>query len=123
MRAVKPNGSTEIGPSLEIEPSLEKDIGRNIHELTRTSPAFRQPKNGDGEMSPDDLGTLLSRVSESSTREIENLIDELHGLRKKLETDRDRIQSEIARHSELSQAAMQLTSIISDNVKKLPPSY
>ena len=120
MRAVKPNGSTEIDPSLEIEPSLEKDIGRNIQELTRTSAAFRQPKNGDGEMSPDDLGALLNRVSEGSTREIENLIDELHGLRKKLETEGCRIQGDIARYAELSQGVMQLTIIISDNVKKLP---
>jgi uncharacterized membrane-anchored protein YhcB (DUF1043 family) len=67
------------------------------------------------------LGTLLGRMTERSTREIDNLIDELQGLRKKLTTDRDRIQSEIARHSE---GAMQLTSIISDNVKKLPnPTY
>lgn len=49
---------------------------------------------------------------------------ELEGLRKKLEADRDRIQSEIERHSELSQGVMQLTSVISDNVKKLPnPTY
>jgi len=42
------------------------------------------------------------------------------GYAKKLVTDLDRIQSEIAKHSELSQGVMQLTSIISDNVKKLP---
>jgi hypothetical protein len=38
-----------------------------------------------------------------SAHEIENLIHELHGLRKRLETERDRIQIDIARHSELSQ--------------------
>lgn len=70
------------------------------------------------------LGALLRRVIERSTREVENLIDELQGLRKKLESDRDRIQSEIARHSELNQEVTQLTAIISDNVKKLPnPTY
>jgi hypothetical protein len=40
---------------------------------------------------------------ERSTREVETLIDELQRLGKKLDTDSDRIQSEIARHSELSQ--------------------
>jgi len=114
MRTVKPNGSNEI------EQSLEEDIGRNIHELTRSTVALRQPKNSNGEMSPDDLGTLLSRVSDDSTREIENLIDELHGLRKKLQSEGSRIQSDIARYAELSQGVMQLTVIISDNVKKLP---
>jgi hypothetical protein len=72
-------------------------------------------------MSGDNLGTLLRRVSEASNREIETLIDELHGLRKKLEIHGDRIQSDIARYAELSQGVMQLTTIISDNVKKLPP--
>ena len=70
-------------------------------------------------MSGKDLGTLLGRVTERSTREVDSLIEELQELRKKLVTDRDRIQSEIARHSELSQGVTQLTSIISDNVKKL----
>ena len=72
-------------------------------------------------MSVTDLGMLLRRVSEGPTREIESLIDELHGLRKKLETDGERIQSDIERYAELSQGVLQLTTIISDNVKKLPP--
>ena len=114
MRSTKSNGSTEI-----IE-SLEKEIGTNIHELTRKSAAFRQPENGDGETSATDLGMLLRRVSEGSTREIDGLINELHALRKKLETDGNRIQSDIVRYAELSQGVMQLTAIISDNVKQLP---
>jgi hypothetical protein len=115
MRSVKSNGSNEI------DQSLEKDIGASIHALTRSSEAFHRPENGNGEMSGDNLGTLLRRVSEASTREIESLIDELHGLRKKLESHGERIQSDIARYAELSQGVMQLTTIISDNVKKLPP--
>ena len=61
-------------------------------------------------------------MSEASTREVEGLIDELRGLRKKLQSDGERIQSEIAKYAELSQAVMQLTTIISDNVKKLDVS-
>lgn len=114
MRSTKSNGSIEIGQS------LEKDIAAGIHALTRTSEAFHRPENGNGEMSADNLGTLLRRVSETSTREVEALIDELHGLRKKLESDGDRIQRDIERYAELSQAVMQLAAIISDNVKKIP---
>src|SRR5262249_15691989 len=106
----------------EIDASLEAEIAKNIHGLKCAGAALPHPPNAH-EMSVDNLGILLRKVTKLSTREVDNLIDELHGLRKKLETDRDRIQSEIARHSELSQAAMQLTSIISDNVKKLPPSH
>jgi len=114
MRSAKSNGSIEIGQS------LEKDIEASLHALTPTSAAFHRPENGNGEMSGDDLGTLLRRVSEASTREVENLIDELHGLRKKLKSHGERIQSDIAKYAELSQGVMQLTTIISDNVKKLP---
>src|SRR6516162_3104958 len=104
----------------EIDESLEAGIGKAIHALKPSGAAFHHLGNADDEVPSKNLGSLLGRVTERSTREVDNLIDELQGLRKKLVTDRDRIQSESARHSELSQVVMQLTSIISDNVKKLP---
>ena len=52
--------------------------------------------------------------------EIKSLIVELKTLHKKLQTDGDRIQRDIAEHAELNQQVMQLTNIISDSVKKLP---
>jgi hypothetical protein len=110
------NGSTES------HKSLEKNIEGNIRALTATNGAFQVSQNSNGEMSGDNLGALLRRVSEASTGEIENLIDELQGLRKKLEIDGERIQSEIARYSDLSQGILQLTTIISDNVKNLAPA-
>lgn len=112
-------GTKPSGPS-EIDQSLEKDIAGNIRALPRISGG--RPENGAGETSGDNLGTLLRRVSEASTCEIESLIDELHGLRKKLETHGARIQSDIVRYTELSQGVMQLTTIISDNVKRLSPA-
>ena len=115
MRSSKPNGSSEI------DHSLEKDIEGNIRTLTRTSGTLYRPEKGNGEMSGDNLGALLRRVSEASTREVESLIGELQGLRKKLEIDAERIQSDIVRYAELSQGVMQLTTIISDNVKNLAP--
>ena len=115
MRSSKPNGSSEI------DHSLEKDIEGNIRTLTRTSGALYRLENGNGEMPADNLGALLRRVSEASTREVESLIGELHGLRKKLEIDAERIQSDIVRYAQLSQGVMQLTTIISDNVKNLAP--
>jgi hypothetical protein len=114
MRTATPNGSAEI------KSSLEKDIATNVRELTRADAAFRHIENGNDETSSSDLGTLLRRVAEASTREVELLIDELHGLRKKLQSDGDRIQSDIERYAELSQGVMQLAGIISDGVKKIP---
>jgi hypothetical protein len=81
---------------------------------------FGQPERGDGETSAENLGNVLRQVSKTSMGEIDNLISELQTLRKKLQTDGDRIQRDIAEYAELSQQVMQLTTIISDSVKKLP---
>ena len=81
---------------------------------------LRQTENDDGERSGEHLGNLLRQVSKASMGEIESLIFELKTLHKKLQTDGDRIQRDIAEHAELSQQVMQLTTIISDSVKKLP---
>ena len=80
----------------------------------------RQTESSDGEMSGEHLGTLLRQVSKTSVGEIDGLLGELQKLRRKLQTDGDRIQRDIAEHAELSQQVMQLTKIISDSVKKLP---
>ena len=111
----KANGATEINEFLEAE------IGGNIHELKRTDPASPHQENATGENPADDLGILLRRITERSTREVENLIDELHSLRKKLEADGDLIERAIAQHSEFSRGAVRLTTMIADNVKRLPP--
>ena len=81
---------------------------------------LRQTENGDGGRSGEHLGNLLRQVSSASMGEIESLIVELKTLHKKLQTDGDRIQRDIAEHADLSQQVMQLTKIISDSVKKLP---
>jgi hypothetical protein len=79
-----------------------------------------QPESSHGEMSGEHLGNLLRQVSKASVGEIDGLLSELQTLQKKLQTDGDRIQRDIAEHAELSQQVMQLTKIISDSVKKLP---
>ena len=99
---------------------LETDIDTNVHELKRAGATFRQTENSNVEMAANNLATLLDRVSGVSTREIDNLIGELRVLREKLETDRDRIQDDVAEYAELSQAVMRLTANISDNVDSLP---
>jgi hypothetical protein len=115
MNIARPLGSDEIEKSLEVE------INGNIHELARGSGAvFRQGEASDAETSTDNLAALLRRVAEASTREVDSLIGDLQALRRKLNTDGNRIQREIAEYTELSQQVMQLASIISESVKKLP---
>jgi hypothetical protein len=95
-------------------------------QITYQPPAggatLRQLESGDGHASADNLGNLLHQVSKAAMAEIDNLIGELQMLRRKLQSDGDRIQGDIAKHAELSQQVMQLTTITSDSVKKLPSS-
>ena len=115
MNIARPLGTTELEKALEVE------VRENIHELARGSSAvFRQGEEGDAETSTDNLAGLLRRVSDASTREVDCLISDLQALRRKLNTDGNRIQRDIAEFSELSQQVMQLTNIISESVKKLP---
>jgi methyl-accepting chemotaxis protein len=114
MRSAKLNGSAEINQSSEM------DVRRNTHESAHASGALRQVENADDEVAANSLEDLLRRVSEVSTGEIESLIDEFHGVRKKLQTDLSRIQRDIAEYREVSQAVMQLAASISNAMKQLP---
>lgn len=77
-------------------------------------------ESSNGGMSGEHLGNLLRQLSRISLSEIDSLISELQTLRRKLQADGDRIERDIASYAELSQQVMQLTTIISDSVKKLP---
>jgi hypothetical protein len=109
-----------IGTS-EIDQSLEVEIGRSLHALKGTA-TVPHPASAEHEMTVNNLGTSFGRMIKLSTREVDSLIDELHRLRKNLEADGDLIERAIARHSTHSQGVMQLTTIIADNVKRLPSS-
>ncbi len=82
--------------------------------------ALRQPESGDGHTSAENLGNLLHQASKTSIGEIDNFISDLQTLRRRLQTDGDRIQRDIGEYAELSQQVMQLTTIISESVGKLP---
>jgi hypothetical protein len=55
----------------EIDESLEAAI----HALKPSGAAFHHLANADDEMSGKNLGTMLGRVTERSTREVETLIE------------------------------------------------
>jgi len=114
MNFAKPLGSAEIDKSAETE------VDGNIRELARGSAAIRLAENSDGDVTANNLGTLLRRVSGNSTRQIDNLIGELRTLREKLQTEGDRVQRDIVEYAALSQSVMQLTKIVADSVKNLP---
>jgi hypothetical protein len=59
---------------------------------------------------------LIQRVSGSSTKEIDMLIDELENLRNFLLSEGERVQREISGYASLSQSAMQSTRIIAEGI-------
>jgi hypothetical protein len=111
MNIVKSVGSAKID-------NIKTDTERNIREL-RDSVPFRQTESDD-DTTANNLSAMLDRVSGTSTKEIDNLIGDLHAIRKKLQADSNRIQRDIAEYAALSQSVMQLTKIVSDSIKKLP---
>jgi hypothetical protein len=114
MKSAKSNGSAEIKPPSEM------DIEGNIHQLVSSNDTLRQVENRDVEVSASAIDTILHRVREASSREIEDLIDDLQQLHKKLNNDGCRIQHDVEYYAEFNQLVMQLTKIIGDNVKNLP---
>jgi len=98
--------------------SSETEIGETIQRSTSGDAASRQSESGNHEISA--IGTLLRQMVETPTREIGILIGKLEVLHKKLQTDGNRIQRDIADYCELTLHVMQLTPIISDCLEKPP---
>ena len=97
------NVNNPLGSDPEVE------VGRNI------------TTDGDLKASGEELAALLRRVSDASIQEVETLINQLQKLRTQLQNTSNRIQRDIAEHTELSRQTMQLTSIIVDSVRNFPP--
>jgi flagellar biosynthesis chaperone FliJ len=100
---------------MDINTALRAIESKELSEVARD-----QAERGDVKTSPEELAALLRRLSDAPIREIEGLINQLQKLRTQLQNAGNRIQRDIAEYAELSQQTMQLTSIISDSVKKLP---
>lgn len=102
------------------------DVEAGIREFVRNDIAYlrRAPSilNADGateagaEATVNNVNTLIQRVAGASASEIDNLIDELEGLRSMMHEEGQRVQRDLANFAKLSQAAMKSTRMISDNL-------
>jgi hypothetical protein len=115
------NFFTTRGPA-QISEELVDEIENKVRVLPREPVRLPELDGKVGERSVENLNGLLGKVSESSTREIDRLIDELQVLRGKLQADTDRIQRDVREYAVVSAQVMQLTKIISESVQKLPDS-
>ena len=66
----------------------------------------------------------MRRMSLTSMREIDSLVDELKGLREKVAADGREVGRQLVEYAELNQSVIQLTKIISDGLTPLknPPT-
>jgi hypothetical protein len=106
--------------SVKDKPS-EPELEGNIRTAVWDSAAARKAVEGeDDQMSPGDLAATLREISRVSMDEVDLLIRELKTLRRKLQTEGERIERDITEYATLSTQAMQLTKIVVDGVKQLP---
>jgi hypothetical protein len=123
VRGLRKGAGASDGAAAIVEPiTRDVPVGNLSHEDLQANIIVPQlvAESGDDQMSTENLSTLLGKVSDTSTGKIDNLIGDFEGLRRKLQTDRERIQREIEEYNALSQQVMQLTKIISEGVQKLP---
>ena len=92
----------------------DKSVGAegSFLSVQRPSTSVASQQNEHGEQA----STLMLRVSLESTREIDRLIDDLKALREKLKSEADRLQRDIGEFAAMSQAAVQLSKIVSDSM-------
>jgi DNA repair exonuclease SbcCD ATPase subunit len=112
--------NTKSEPSkLSKDRQGEEALGVEIRELARRGNGDADLVNDDAKLASNNLGTLMRRMSLTSTREIDSLMSELKALRQKVVIDGDRVERQLAEYAELNQSVTQLTKIISDGLTHL----
>jgi hypothetical protein len=116
MTIIRPSRPTD--PSQPVVPS---EFEGQIREVIRRdeAPARNPQAEGDSEIGAGSVNALLQRVAGSTFREIDRLIDELQGLRNLLQSEGQRVQREIVKYAQLSQATMKSTKVIAEGMSQL----
>jgi hypothetical protein len=96
----------------------ETTRSRGFQPSTESRRLGAEDESSNYETSANDLSALLRRALGTPMHEIDKLIGEFELLRKRLETDADRIQREITDYAELSRRVRRITAVILENVKK-----
>ena len=108
----------DIAAATEVEAGIREFVRNDIAYLRR--PAFMnnaEPALEPGaEAAVNNVNSLIQRVAGTSLSEIEHLISELEDLRDLLHAEGQRVQRELSGYAQLSQAAMQSTRTMAENV-------
>ena len=90
-----------------------------IREFVRkdVAPWRKRPERAEvADTQADNVSMLVQRVAGASISEIDNVVEELRGMREFLRSEGERVQREIANYAQLAQAAMSSTRAIADNL-------
>ncbi len=99
--------------SSEFEGQIREVIRRDV------APARKPQEERDSEIGAGSVNALLQRVAGSTFKEIDRLIDELQGLRDLLQSEGQRVQCELVKYAQLSQAAMKSTRVIAEGMTQM----
>jgi hypothetical protein len=106
--------------SSEFEGQIRGEVIRRDMAPARKPQA--EQAEGDNEIGAGSINALLQRVAGNTFKEIDRLIDELQGLRNLLQSEGQRVQREIIKYAQLSQAAMKSTKVIAEGMTQLQSS-
>ena len=117
MTAIKRLGDIDRNASAEFEGEIREFIRRDVTSRRQSNDVAE----GGSEQGPENIGTLIERVSGATVSEIDRLISELQGIRTMLHNEGDRVRREITGYAGLSQSAVATMKVIGDTLAQLKP--
>ena len=105
----------------QSQPAGSSESEGQIRETIHMDAALaREPQAEAGsEIGAGSANALLRQLAGTTFEEIDRLIDELQGLRVHLQSEGQRVQREIVKYAQLSQAAMKSTKVIAEGMNQL----
>ena len=108
-------------PRDQLQPVGSSGSEGQTRETIRIDAALApEPQAGGGsEIAADNTNALLRQIAGTAFKDIDRLIDELNALRDYLQDEGLRVQREIVKYAQLSQAAMKSTKVIAEGMTHL----
>ena len=116
-----PNGDQNMAFDIaEHDQPVETEVEGEIREFVRREVVAnpgRQPDN-EPQLEASNINSVLQRATAASVQEMDKLITELQVLRDRLHSEAARVQREIVGYSNLTEATLQSTKTIAENLEQ-----
>jgi hypothetical protein len=116
-----PNGDQNMAFDIaEYDQPVETQVEGEIREFVRREVVAnpgRQPDN-EPHLEATNINSVLQRATAASVQEMDKLITELQVLRDRLHSEAARVQREIVEYSNLTEATLQSTKTIAENLEQ-----